>query len=292
MQFPYNAPILRPWLNDAILKNELLPSSLRLPSSVLTDPTILESSSLSLFSSLSAAQGIPSSTDSLVSSSIPWILPNEALLTALIHSIHYNVRTKKLIIRLHDSYASLLPYFQPDTKTMVTVNQSSYEVNQRITGVSITVKSTPSSSPTIDFFSRYFSPWNGIPEDPVNGSSHTLLGPYWCTILQRYGPYTPLRVLLSNENDSGTYCQRIGQVIGYQQSIRTGVLYLRVCESIQENRNAAEKNNGSTSTDDHAEVKICSTCFTASDYSNIEDKYSYVELGGYAVTIASGYLTI
>ena len=27
--------------------------------------------------------------------------------------------------------------------------------------------------------SRYFAPWNGIPEDPVNGSSHTLLAPYW-----------------------------------------------------------------------------------------------------------------
>lgn len=26
-----------------------------------------------------------------------------------------------------------------------------------------------------DFVSRYFSPWNGIPEDPVNGSSHTVL---------------------------------------------------------------------------------------------------------------------
>lgn len=30
-----------------------------------------------------------------------------------------------------------------------------------------------------DFASRYFSPWNGIPEDPVNGSSHTVLSPYW-----------------------------------------------------------------------------------------------------------------
>ena len=26
---------------------------------------------------------------------------------------------------------------------------------------------------------RYFSPWNGIGEDPVNGSSHTVLGPIW-----------------------------------------------------------------------------------------------------------------
>merc|ERR1712194_889442 len=26
---------------------------------------------------------------------------------------------------------------------------------------------------------RYFSPWNGIGEDPVNGSSHTSLVPLW-----------------------------------------------------------------------------------------------------------------
>lgn len=30
-----------------------------------------------------------------------------------------------------------------------------------------------------DMLTRYFAPWNGIPEDPVNGSSHTVLGPYW-----------------------------------------------------------------------------------------------------------------
>lgn len=30
-----------------------------------------------------------------------------------------------------------------------------------------------------DFVSRYFSPWNGIPEDPVNGSGHTLQAVYW-----------------------------------------------------------------------------------------------------------------
>eukprot|EP00499_Haloplacidia_sp_CaronLabIsolate_P006696 CAMPEP_0196771358 /NCGR_PEP_ID=MMETSP1104-20130614/1641_1 /TAXON_ID=33652 /ORGANISM="Cafeteria sp., Strain Caron Lab Isolate" /LENGTH=502 /DNA_ID=CAMNT_0042141477 /DNA_START=6 /DNA_END=1511 /DNA_ORIENTATION=+ len=29
------------------------------------------------------------------------------------------------------------------------------------------------------FASRYFNPWVGIDEDPVNGSSHTLLGPYF-----------------------------------------------------------------------------------------------------------------
>ena len=30
-----------------------------------------------------------------------------------------------------------------------------------------------------DFVSRYFVPAMGIPEDPVTGSSHCSLGPYW-----------------------------------------------------------------------------------------------------------------
>lgn len=30
-----------------------------------------------------------------------------------------------------------------------------------------------------DFVSRHFAPWYGIPEDPVTGSAHTVLGPYW-----------------------------------------------------------------------------------------------------------------
>jgi PhzF family phenazine biosynthesis protein len=30
-----------------------------------------------------------------------------------------------------------------------------------------------------DFFSRYFAPWVGINEDPVTGSAHTVLGPFW-----------------------------------------------------------------------------------------------------------------
>ncbi|ESO00850.1 hypothetical protein HELRODRAFT_157296 [Helobdella robusta] len=36
-----------------------------------------------------------------------------------------------------------------------------------------------------DFYSRYFAPWVGIDEDPVTGSAHTVLGPYWSKILRR-----------------------------------------------------------------------------------------------------------
>ena len=43
-------------------------------------------------------------------------------------------------------------------------------------GVSVTCAD---SSGQYDFISRYFAPWVGIDEDPVNGSSHCALTPYW-----------------------------------------------------------------------------------------------------------------
>jgi PhzF family phenazine biosynthesis protein len=36
-----------------------------------------------------------------------------------------------------------------------------------------------------DFVSRYFAPAGGIPEDPVTGSAHTALAPYWADRLGR-----------------------------------------------------------------------------------------------------------
>ena len=39
--------------------------------------------------------------------------------------------------------------------------------------------SAPASTGPADFVSRLFAPAIGIPEDPVNGNSHTVLAPYW-----------------------------------------------------------------------------------------------------------------
>jgi predicted PhzF superfamily epimerase YddE/YHI9 len=36
---------------------------------------------------------------------------------------------------------------------------------------------------TVDFVSRFFAPGAGIPEDPVTGSSHCTLVPYWAARL-------------------------------------------------------------------------------------------------------------
>ncbi len=45
-----------------------------------------------------------------------------------------------------------------------------------IHGLAVTARSDSSE---FDFISRYFAPWVGINEDPVTGSVHACLGPYW-----------------------------------------------------------------------------------------------------------------
>jgi PhzF family phenazine biosynthesis protein len=38
---------------------------------------------------------------------------------------------------------------------------------------------------TVDFVSRFFAPQSGINEDPVTGSAHTTLTPYWASVLHK-----------------------------------------------------------------------------------------------------------
>jgi len=42
---------------------------------------------------------------------------------------------------------------------------------------------TAEASGDYDFISRFFAPYFGINEDPVTGSAHTVLGPYWAELL-------------------------------------------------------------------------------------------------------------
>jgi predicted PhzF superfamily epimerase YddE/YHI9 len=50
-----------------------------------------------------------------------------------------------------------------------------------ITSLLVTASGEPGAE--YDFVSRYFRPIDGIPEDPVTGSAHCLLGPYWGSLL-------------------------------------------------------------------------------------------------------------
>ena len=56
-------------------------------------------------------------------------------------------------------------------------------------GLIITARATTDA----DFVSRYFTPKFGIDEDPVTGSTHTLLVPYWHGILSK-SEFTALQV--------------------------------------------------------------------------------------------------
>lgn len=68
-------------------------------------------------------------------------------------------------------------------------------------GVMITSKSDLSDS---DFISRFFSPQHGINEDPVTGSAHCCLAPYWAEQLGKI------------------------KVVGYQASRRGGTVHCEV----------------------------------------------------------------
>jgi PhzF family phenazine biosynthesis protein len=45
------------------------------------------------------------------------------------------------------------------------------------------IVSARSDMPEVDFVSRFFAPQSGIAEDPVTGSAHCCLGPYWRGVL-------------------------------------------------------------------------------------------------------------
>ena len=55
------------------------------------------------------------------------------------------------------------------------------DVGDGVLGVAVTAP----GSGGVDFVSRFFAPWVGIPEDPVTGVAHTTLAPYWSKQLDR-----------------------------------------------------------------------------------------------------------
>ena len=47
------------------------------------------------------------------------------------------------------------------------------------------IATAPSTQPGVDFVSRFFAPTLGVPEDPVTGSAHCQLVPYWAATLEK-----------------------------------------------------------------------------------------------------------
>jgi len=71
----------------------------------------------------------------------------------------------------------------------------------KVRGIMVTSRATSSG---YDFVSRFFAPGSGIDEDPVTGSAHCCLGPYWSRQLGK------------------------DDLMGYQASKRGGTVHVRV----------------------------------------------------------------
>jgi PhzF family phenazine biosynthesis protein len=71
----------------------------------------------------------------------------------------------------------------------------------------------------VDFVSRFFAPAHGVPEDPVTGSAHCTLIPYWSRRLNK----TTMRALQLSKRGGELWCENRGDRVTISGR---GVLYL------------------------------------------------------------------
>jgi PhzF family phenazine biosynthesis protein len=89
-----------------------------------------------------------------------------------------------------------------------------------VRGVIITAKGRK-----VDFVSRFFGPQSGIDEDPVTGSAHTTLTPYWAGVLRK----TKMEALQLSSRGGKLICElKEGRVVisGTAKLFSTGIIYL------------------------------------------------------------------
>lgn len=92
---------------------------------------------------------------------------------------------------------------QVDSEETLRSLQPDFARLERVTarGIIVTARS---AAPRFDFVSRFFAPRSGVNEDPVTGSAHCCLGPFWQTRLGK------------------------DEFVAYQASARGGVVRVRV----------------------------------------------------------------
>lgn len=93
-----------------------------------------------------------------------------------VQDIQYSPDTRKLLVRLSDSYdRSFLESLKVNTEPLPGIEKTG-----KVKGLILTLKGESGGQTTpYDFYSRYFAPWVGVAEDPVTGSAHTVLSSYW-----------------------------------------------------------------------------------------------------------------
>jgi len=66
-----------------------------------------------------------------------------------------------------------------ESEAAVRAVRPKFDALRRIAGMHGVIVTSPSSDPRFDFVSRFFAPGAGIDEDPVTGSAHCCLAPFW-----------------------------------------------------------------------------------------------------------------
>lgn len=87
-------------------------------------------------------------------------------------------------------------------------------------GVIVTAKGD-----TVDFVSRFFAPQSGVDEDPVTGSAHTTLTPYWSKVLNK----TELSAVQLSRRGGRLNCKMDGaraEISGKAQTFMVGSIFL------------------------------------------------------------------
>jgi PhzF family phenazine biosynthesis protein len=110
-------------------------------------------------------------------------------------------------LRVHPTFfgsSKFLDLLIVDSEEVVRGLNPDFKMLQNIMGVRRLIVSSASSNPRFDFISRFFAPGVGINEDPVTGSAHCCLAPFWA---ERFGKST---------------------MTGFQASRRGGIVNVRV----------------------------------------------------------------
>ncbi len=98
---------------------------------------------------------------------------------------------------------------KPDFKLIATVEAR---------GIIVTAKGN-----LVDFVSRFFGPQSGGDEDPVTGSAHTSLSPYWAKVLNK----TEFTALQLSKRQGKLKCKLLGdrvEISGTAKSYLTGTI--------------------------------------------------------------------
>ena len=122
--------------------------------------------------------------------------------TDLVDDIQYSEELKYLVLRLKETKDQVVSQVSPEFSRYLQIKTS---VPLKV--VIITQKADPSEG--IHFYSRAFAPWFDVNEDPVCGSAHAVLAPYWKNYYEANGYHTE-------------------ELIGLQLSKRSGVVICKV----------------------------------------------------------------